>query len=333
MVGTVAPRPGGRHALGLAPSQLLTVAALAGGAILVGVLPSLSSDYVVLVSFRIFEYAALAQAWNLLAGYGGLVSLGSAAFIGIGMYGMAKLTIGAGMPVVPAILIGGGFSALFALVVSPVLFRLRGLYFVIATLVLAQALQIWMFNWNHVGLNGSAGLFLTNSAPTPHELYWLGLAVAAATTVLLTVVLRTRLGLSLRALRDNEDVAQQMGLWTFRTKLWAFVISAYVMGVVGGLQADFLGKIEPGGAFSLNWTVDIVTVAIIGGMGTTVGPLVGAVFVIWLGEKLAGEPEIHVAITGAILIAVIRFAPYGIWGTLERLVDQAPWRRLRKAPA
>jgi branched-chain amino acid transport system permease protein len=104
------------------------------------------------------------------------------------------------------------------------------------------------------------------------------------------------------------------------------------MGVVGGLQADFLGKIEPGGAFSLNWTVDIVTVAIIGGMGTTVGPLVGAVFVIWLGEKLAGEPEIHIAITGAILIAVIRFAPYGIWGTLERLVDQAPWRRLRKEP-
>jgi branched-chain amino acid transport system permease protein len=333
MVGTVSPRPGGRHALGLVPSQLLTVAALAGGTILVGILPSLSSDYVVLVSFRIFEYAALAQAWNLLAGYGGLVSLGSAAFIGIGMYGMARLTISAGMPVIPAMLIGGGFAALFALVVSPVLFRLRGLYFVIATLVLAQALQIWMFNWNHYGLNGSAGLFLTNSAPTPHELYWLGLAVAAATTVLLTVVLRTRLGLSLRALRDNEDVAQQMGLWTFRTKLWVFVISAYVMGVVGGLQADFLGKIEPGGAFSLNWTVDIVTIAIIGGMGTTVGPLVGAVFVIWLGEKLAGQPEIHIAITGAILIAVIRFAPYGIWGTLERFADQAPWRRLRKEPA
>ena len=314
---------------GLRPSQVLTVVALVVGAIVAAVLPSLSSDYVVLVAFRIFEFAALAQAWNLLAGYGGLVWLGSAAFIGIGMYGMAELTIQTGIGLVPAILVGACFSSAFAVIVSPALFRLRGLYFVIATLVLAQALQIWMFNWN--GLNGSAGLFLTDSAPTPHGLYWLGLAVAAATTALVILILRTRLGLGLRAICDNEGAAQQMGLWTFRTKLAAFVVSAFVMGVVGGLQADYLGKIEPGGAFSLNWTVDIVTIAIIGGTGTVVGPLVGAVFVIWLGEKLANYPEIHVAITGVILIAVIRFAPYGIWGTLERFVDQAPWRRLRRA--
>jgi branched-chain amino acid transport system permease protein len=313
-------------------SSVLGAALLTGVVVLALLLPSVSSEYVVLVGFRILEYAALAQAWNLLAGYGGLVSLGSAAFIGIGMYGMAKLVIGTGMAVVPAMLLGGCFAAVFALIVSPALFRLRGLYFVIATLVLAQALQIWVFNWDHLGLHGSAGLFLTNTAPTPRRLYYMALVVAAATTLLVVVVLRTRLGLALRSIRDDEDAAQQMGLWPFRTKLWAFAIASFAMGVVGGLQADYLGKIEPGGAFSLNWTVDIVTVAIIGGMGTVLGPLAGAVFVIWLGEKLSNHPETHVAITGAILILIIRFAPHGIWGTAARLVDgvDRPFRRWRR---
>jgi branched-chain amino acid transport system permease protein len=329
-VVTLAGRPFASREVRTKRSDLLAAGLLAGGAILAMLLPTFSGSYVVLVTFRIFEYAALAQAWNLLAGYGGLVSLGSAAFIGIGMYGTAKMIIGPGAPVIPSMLVGGACAAIFAAVVSPALFRLRGLYFVIATLVLAEALQIWLFNWDHLGLHGSAGLFLPNTAPTPHQLYWMGLVVAAAATALLAVVLRTRLGLALRSIRDDEDAAQQMGLWPFRTKLWAFVITAFVMGVVGGLQADYLGKIEPGGAFSLNWTVDIVTIAIIGGMGTVVGPLFGSVFVIWLGEKLANHPETHIMITGGILIAVIRFAPYGIWGTLARLVDgveRLPWRR------
>jgi branched-chain amino acid transport system permease protein len=309
------------------PSTLVGAALLAAAGVAVVVLPSVSSDYVVLVTFRIFEYAALGQAWNLLAGYGGLVSLGSGAFVGIGMYGTAKLVIDHGWPVPAALAVGGAFAAVFAALVSPALFRLRGLYFVVATLVLAQALQIWMFNWN--GLGGSAGLFLTNSAPTTHGLYWTALVVLLGATALLLVVLRTRLGLSLRALRDDEVAAQQMGLWTFRTKLWVFMISAFAMGVIGGVQADYLGKIEPGGAFSLQWTVDIVTIVIIGGMGTLVGPLVGAVFVIWLGEKLASYPEIHVAITGAILVLVIRFAPYGIWGTVARTIDARLRRTVR----
>jgi branched-chain amino acid transport system permease protein len=302
---------------------VLAALLLAVAAVVVVLLPSVGSNYTVRTTFRVFEYAALAQAWNLLAGYGGLVSLGSAAFIGIGMYGTAKLSNDHGVPIVPAMLCGGAFAAAFAAAVSPALFRLRGFYFVIGTLVLAQALQIWMFNWN--GFGGSAGLFMTNTAPTTNELYGYGLTIAVGATMLLAAVLHTRLGLSLRALRDNEDTAQQMGLWTFRTKLWVFVISSFVMGVVGGLQADYLGKIEPGGAFTLQWTVDIVTIAIIGGMGTLVGPLIGAVLIVWLGERLANYPEIHLAITGAIMIVVVRFAPYGIWGAIARTVDRRPW--------
>lgn len=312
----------------LRTARLVSAAALVVLAIALAAMPSYASDYTLLVCFKIFEYAALAQAWNLLAGYGGLVSLGSAAFIGIGAYTTAKLTIATGVPLIPAMALGGGAAAIFAALVSPALFRLRGLYFVIATLALASAAQIWMVNWN--GLGGASGLYLTVSAPTTRGVYYMSLAIAAATTILVAGVLRTRLGISLRAVRDNEDAAQEMGLWTFRTKLWAFALSAAVMGVVGGLQAARLSVIEPYGAFSLQWTIDIVNIAIIGGLGTLSGPLVGAVFVVVLGEKLADYPELHVAITGALLILVIRFAPYGLWGSVRRLKGETLWSRLRR---
>lgn len=320
--------PPGARALRVSPAHVLGAAAVAALLAVGALLPSFTSDYTVLVGFQILEYAALAQAWNLIGGYGGLVSLGSAAFIGIGMYTTAKVTIETGVPVVGAMVLGGLAAAVFAVIVSPALFRLRGLYFVIATLVLAQALQIWMINWN--GLGGSTGIFLTESAPTTETNYYRALVVAAAATLLLAVLLRTRLGLSLRALRDNEDAAGQMGLRTFATKLWAFTISAFVMGVVGGLQADRLGKIEPYGAFSLQWTIDIVNIAIIGGMGTIFGPLIGSAFIVYLGEQLAEQPETHVAITGGILILVIRFAPYGIWGSVLRLRKGVSWERVRR---
>jgi branched-chain amino acid transport system permease protein len=324
-------RFGGRRPLvRLRSGDARTAVVFVAAAVVLALLPRFTSDYTVLVLFKIFEYAALAQAWNLLAGYGGLVSLGSAAFIGIGAYTTGKLTISTGIPLIPAMLIGGAVAAVFAALVSPALFRLRGLYFVIGTLALAQALQLWMVNWN--GLGGASGMFLTVAAPTNHEVYYMSLVVMAGATILLWGVLRTRLGISLRALRDNEDAARQMGLWTFRTKLWVFVISSAVMGIVGGLQAARVSAIEPYGSFSIQWTIDTVNIAIIGGMGTVVGPLLGSAFIISLGEKLADHPETHLAITGALMILVIRFAPYGIWGAVLRLLDWTH-RRLRRAEA
>jgi branched-chain amino acid transport system permease protein len=300
--------------------------ALLAAAALLALAPSFTSDYAQQVSFRVFEYAALGQAWNLLAGYGGLVSLGSAAFIGIGEYTTAELT-NRGLPLVPGMLVSGVFAAAFAAVVSPALFRLRGLYFTIGTLALAEALRLFMVNYN--GLGGNIGIFLKSTAPTTAHLYWLSLGVAAAATGLVLLLLRTRLTISLRAVRDDEDAARQMGLISFRTKLFAFTFAAFLMGVVGGLQAGKLSQIEPYGAFGLQWTVDIVTVVLIGGLGTTGGPLIGAVFTVALAESLNGYPSLHLAITGAIVIAVVRFAPQGLWGVLSRgaaLLGRGPAR-------
>jgi branched-chain amino acid transport system permease protein len=295
--------------------------ALLAGALLLALAPGLSSDYALQVGFRMLEYAALGQAWNLLAGYGGLVSLGSAAFIGIGAYTTAELT-NHGLPLLAGMAVSGGSAAAFAALVSPALFRLRGLYFTVGTLVLAEALRLFMVNYN--GLGGNIGIFLTSAAPTTVGLYRLALGVAAAATGLVALLLRSRFSLGLRAVRDDEDVARQLGLESFRTKLLAFTLAAFLMGVVGGLQAGKLSQIEPYGSFGLQWTVDIVTVVLIGGLGTLGGPLAGAVFTVALAESLNAYPSLHLAVTGAIVILVVRFAPGGLWGLLS-----GGWARLR----
>jgi branched-chain amino acid transport system permease protein len=307
---------------------------LIGGVVVVPVAiavaaPVWTTDYGLVVGYQIAQLAALAVAWNLMAGYGGLVSLAVAAFVGLGSYASAKLTISAGFALLPSLLSGGAVAALFAVLVSVPMFRFRGLYFTIASLVLASALAIFMVNYD--GLGGATGLTLTNVAPTLRELYYLALACAGVAVIGTVLVLRARLGMGLLAVRDDEDVAERMGVATFRTKLVAFTLSGFVMGLVGGLQAQRLGHIEPYGSFALSWTIDSVNAAIVGGIGTIVGPIVGAAIVVELAEQLADYPEAHVAITGALLIAVIRFAPGGVWGTVVRkvgrpLVDMLlPW--------
>lgn len=281
--------------------------------VVLAALPRWTDAYGLEVAFKMAQLAALAQAWNLMAGYGGLVSLAVSAFVGAGSYGAAKLSISAGFAFAPSILAGGVVAALFAVLVSVPMFRFRGLYFTIGSLVLASALAAFMVNFD--GLGSATGLTLLDVAPTPTTLYEWALGVVVAATLAVLLVLRSRLGLGLMAVRDDEDVAERMGVATFRTKLVAFALAGFIMGLVGALQAQKLGQIEPYGAFSLSWTIDTVNAAIIGGIGTVVGPLIGGIVIVQVGEWLAGYPELHVALTGVLLIVVIRFAPAGLWGT------------------
>jgi len=307
--------------------QFLALGIIAVALVVAIALPYYVSEYYALVIFQALEFLALAQAWNLLAGYGGLVSLAPAASVGIGAYTSAVLANHFGLPL-PLLIVGGGvITALFAVIVSVPMFRFRGLYFAIATLVLAEALGVFMVNWN--GLGGAVGLFLTSYAPTVLQLYYYALALAVVSIFIVAVVLRTRLGLSLRALRDDEDTAQELGVSTFRTKLWVWVVSSFLIGMVGGLQAVRLGTVEPYGAFSLVWTINIVSTTIVGGIGTIVGPIIGAGFTVWLSEALSRYPELHVAITGVIVILLIRFAPAGIWGIIVEVYERVIGSRRR----
>lgn len=276
-------------------------------------LPFLSGPYYQQIGYQLFQLVALATAWNLLAGYTGLASLGSGAFVGLGVYASVLFSNGQGWAL-PLLLVSGGVvSVAFAVLVSPALFRLRGLYFTVATLALSEALRILAVNSKT--FKGASGIVLDAAAPDFYLLYWVVLGIAAISTLLVGIILRTPASLSLRSIRDDEDVAQEMGVPAFRTKLWAFAISAFIMGMVGALQTFRVGVVEPYSSFGLIWTVQILTVAIVGGLGTQVGPWVGALLVVIVNQLLRDAPEVQALVSGVVIILVIRFAPRGIWGT------------------
>ena len=278
-------------------------------------LPPCLGDYWLQLGFRLLIYLTLAEGWNLMAGSAGLVSLGVSCFVGLGAYVAFGLLNGASVPLPLAIAVSGLAGAVLATVVSPALFRLRGLYFTVGTLALAELLRLIMVNVSAFG--GASGVFLRDDPPALPILFRYALVVALLASLVMTICTRTRASVILRALRDDEDAAAQMGVRAFRVKLAAFVVASALAAMAGSVQAVKLGAIEPYGMFGLQWSIDTLTMVIIGGVGLRLGPLVGAILVIALGEALADYPSAHIAIAGVILIVLIRFAPYGVVGLVN----------------
>lgn len=278
------------------------------------------SDYALEIGFRLLVMITLAEAWNLLAGYGGLVSLGTASFVGIGAYALTGLVNKASCPLYLAIPAAGLAAALLALLVSRAVFRLRGLYFTVGTLALAEALRMFMVNYG--GFGGASGLFLAEDPPSLYALFCIALGLLAFTTLAMSIATTSRFSILLRSVRDDEDAAAQIGVKAFRIKLIAFVLASFLMGMAGALQGLKIGTVEPYGMFGIQWTVNVLSIVIIGGQGLRWGPVVGAFFVITLGELLADYPALHLAITGLILIVVIRFAPKGLVGLVSAMTTR-----------
>ena len=292
-----------KGAIRLCLALLLAFAALA---------PLRLDSYGFEIGFRLFVYVVLAEAWNLLAGYGGIVSLGSASFVGVGGYVLVGTLNRPGAPFVLAWLLAGLAGACLALLVSPAVFRLRGIYFTVGTLALSEALRLFMVNVSWFG--GATGVFLQNNAPPTHVLYFYALGLFALTTLVVSFYTDSRLSILLRSVRDDQDAASQLGVRAFRVKLAAFMLASFLMACAGALQAYNLGAVEPYGMFGLQWSIDVLAIVVIGGLGQRLGPIVGTIFIVALGEWLANFPELHIAITGLILILVVRFAPKGLVG-------------------
>ncbi len=304
--------PAGRRSASLWPALAAVPAVLALAA------PPFMGEYALQIGFRLLILLAIAEAWNLLAGYTGLVSLGSAAFVGAGGYlavaGMNQL----GLPLAAALALSGLGGAGLGFVVSGAVFRMRGLYFTVGTLALAEALRLFMVNVPTFG--GAAGMFLDQDPVPAGWLYLYALGLLGITTLIMTVATQTRVSVILRAVRDDEDAAAGFGVRPFRVKLAAFMLAGCMMGMAGGLQGYKLGAVEPYGMFGLGWSVDALSIVLIGGLGLRLGPAVGAVFVVGLGELLADYPELHIALTGVILVVLIRFAPKGLCGLASTLL-------------
>lgn len=302
------------------PRRLLPLwpAAGAAAALLALAMPPMLGEYALQIGFRLLVLLVIAEAWNLLAGYTGLVSLGSAAFVGAGGYFAVGVMNRFGVPLAAALVLGGMAAAALASVVSWAVFRMRGLYFTVGTLALAEALRLFMVNVPTFG--GAAGMFLDQDPLPAADLYLYACGLLAVTTLIMTAATQTRASVILRAVRDDEDAATGFGVRPFRVKLAAFMLAGLIMGAAGALQGYKLGAVEPYGMFGLGWSVDTLSIVLIGGLGLRLGPAAGAVFVVALGELLADYPELHIALTGIILVAVIRFAPKGLCGLAAALL-------------
>jgi len=278
--------------------------------------PVWGTEYLMLFFMLFCLYLSLSQMWNLLSGYSGLISLGQQAFIGLGGYTMAVATNYYGVSIWLAVLLGGVFSAGLALFMSLFIFRMKGVYFAIGTWIFAEALMMWFSNWEYTKYG--MGLFVKPPrAPSMVEIYYAAFIVGVGSVVLVYVLLRSRLGLGLMAMRDDESVSETMGVEVFRSKLYCFLIAGFTTGLTAGVVYVFQIFIQPYKAFAIDWTVVLVFITIIGGIGTIEGPIVGALIYVLLSQLLAEYMSISLFLLGAIAIAVILMAPKGIMGTLQ----------------
>lgn len=306
-------------------------AALALAAVLVAVLAAApwwgTPGHLRLIT-EFMYYLALASMWNLLAGYAGLLSVGQHAYVGLGGYVLFSVVLFLGINPLWAIPAAAFVGAALALPVAWLVFRLKGPYFAIGTWVVADVFRLAFAQMTSVG--GGSGLSLPTAAmksigsKSEREmiLYLLALAICLGAVALIFVLLRSRIGLALTAIRDNDLAAASLGIDIGRVKLLTYVVTASVTAMLGVLI--FLSKlrISPEAAFSMNdWTVFVILIVVIGGIGTVEGPIIGTLLYFILREYLADLGAIYLMILGGLSIAVMLWAPRGIWGLVVQRWD------------
>ncbi len=309
------------------------VVVFAGIAVVASQSTSAFTPYQLDIFTTLLAFIALAQSWNILAGYGGQVSLGVSAFVGTGAYSAALLELHAGLGYPLGILAATVAGAVLAAVLAVPLLRLRGDYFSIGTLSAALALQALAVNWAFVG--GSTGLTLPEAGiPGPVENFQLACGIAGVAMAVTYLVAHSSFGMRLKAVRDNEPAAVGLGVSAFRHRLGALLMSGALSGLTGGLLAMQQVSFEPGGMLGLGWTVNALLMTIVGGIGTILGPVIGAVAVYYLLTKqLESLQTVSVIIEGVLLLVIVRFAPRGIWPLTILAVRRLTGRRRRPAPA
>jgi len=306
-------------------------AALLAVAVLVA-LPWLVSSYVVTVLIFIFFYAYLGQAWNIVGGYAGQLSAGHAAFVGVGGYAAALLSMHAGLTPWIGMWIGGVLAAALGAVIGYLGFRfgLRGFYFVLLTVAFAEICRVVALNVDAVG--GALGLYITFTG-NPRQFqfqdnrayYYVALALMLGATALVWALERHRLGSYLTAIRQDEGACEALGVDTFRCKMLAMVLSSFLTGVGGTFYAFYLFSLQPNAVFGIPLSVEIIIRPIVGGAGTVLGPIIGSFILSPLAEisrtyfSQGGWNGAHLIVYGLLLIAVVLFLPQGAYPALLRL--------------
>lgn len=271
---------------------------------------------------EIFLYMSLATLWNLLAGYAGLVSVGQQAYVGFGGYAFFGFAMLAGVPVYLALPLTAVAGAVIAAPVAALLFRLRGAYFAIGTWVMAEVFRLTAAQIPALGGGSGTSLpaAIAKTLATTRDgrdaaAYWLALAVVVLVIGAAFVILRSRQGMALTAIRDNELAARSLGIDIWRTKFLIYVIVAGLTTLVGALIFLQKLRISPEAAFSANdWSAFVIFIVVIGGIGTLEGPILGTLIFFALRETMADLGTLYLIALGIVAIAVMLLAPTGLWG-------------------
>ena len=300
-------------------------------------LPWMVSSYAVTVLIFIFFYAYLGQAWNIVGGYAGQLSAGHAAFVGVGGYAAALLSMHAGLTPWIGMWIGGMLAAALGAFIGYLGFRfgLRGFYFVLLTVAFAEICRVVALNVDAVG--GALGLYITFTG-NPRQFqfqdnrvyYYVALALMLGATALVWALERHRLGAYLTAIRQDEGACEALGIDTFRCKMVAMVLSSFLTGVGGTFYAFYLFSLQPNAVFGIPLSVEIIIRPIVGGAGTVLGPLLGSFILSPLAEisrtyfAQGGWSGVHLIVYGLLLISVVLFLPRGAYPALVRLAKKRP---------
>jgi branched-chain amino acid transport system permease protein len=288
-----------------------------------------SNNYQLQVLFRITLFAALGLAWNLVGGYAGQLSLGHVAFFGVGAYGLALFTQ-LGIPIWISLFLAAIVATLFAAIIGIIAFRLRGPYFTLATIAFAEVLRLTATNLNVTG--GAIGLTmpaLFSGRTFWRQFYLASVALAALAFLTNLWVSRSRFGYYLMAIREDEDTASAVGINTTRCKLQSLLLSAFLTALAGALYASAFQFIVPDSVLTLEISVQIAIITMLGGAGTLLGPIVGAALLLTAQEIFKNQfKESHLLIYGILIVIVVLFVPEGIVGGLQHL-----FRKRVKPPA
>ncbi len=278
---------------------------------------------------ELFLYLALASLWNMMAGYAGLVSVGQQAFVGFGGYMLFALTMFAGLHPLAAVAAAGVLGALVSVPVAVLIFRLRGAYFAIGTWVIAEVFRLGFAQVSALGGGSGSSLpvaivkSLADKRAMREALsYWLALGAAVLVVTAVYLFLRSRKGLALTAIRDNETAASSLGIDIWRAKFTVYVVTSAFTAMIGALIFLQKLRISPDAAFSVNdWTAFVIFIVVIGGIGTLEGPIIGTLIFFALRETLADLGTVYLIVLGVVAIVVMLKAPKGVWGLIRDRFD------------
>jgi branched-chain amino acid transport system permease protein len=283
-------------------------------------LPSAANDYFVGVGFTLLVWIALTESWIVISGMTGYISLGHVVFVGIGAYVAA--TTWSMLPIWAILPLAGLAAAVLATLVGYPCLRVRGPYFVILTFGLSELVKYIVINIESALTVSGRVLF---GAPAVGTLYLIALGLGWASVMIALAVRESRFGAGLRAIRDNEEAAETIGIATGRFKAAAFVLSSIIPGMTGALMIMRSTYFTPLEIFNPQTSVLIVTMAVIGGSDRPLGPLLGVAFLVLLQEALwSNLPQLYMIVVGALLVAVVVWLPGGIYGRLQHLIAAAP---------